>query len=499
MDALLKRFRGQAPKETLTNSYPDDDVYPLHAFDDTKTLRGILIAWTLCFNDVLDADKLQSSLTELLEIGDWRKLGGRIRLNQAGALEVHVPRTFTKERPAFSFSNATHDIPIEEHEVAKSLPKPNGSVSTWSGPQQTSCLATRSDAPATLQDLLADDTPQISVHMTSFTNATLVGLSFPHTMMDVMGQSALLQAWSLVLSGRATEVPPVLGAKEDMIRTITDTIDPNPEPYVLKPKLLQGLGMLKFGARFGWDMVTGAAVESRTMCLTKETMTQLREQAEDDLSASSDGEKAPFVSDGDILTAWSMRAVALSSAPSTRPMTALHAMNARFRLPALANAQGVYLQNMLVPAYTFLTPELSRGPLGPIALANREALKQQATEAQVTANLREQRVLGDPSAMMCTEPTAVLASFTDWSKAKIWGVVDFGPAVVKAGKEGKARKNPPGSVLFQHCTSRRPGTVPRLFVHVLGKDFEGSVWVTMSMVPAAWREIEASLEVLGRS
>jgi hypothetical protein len=31
------------------------------------------------FNDVLDAEKLHDALSELLEIGDWRKLGGRLR------------------------------------------------------------------------------------------------------------------------------------------------------------------------------------------------------------------------------------------------------------------------------------------------------------------------------------------------------------------------------------------------------------------------------------
>jgi hypothetical protein len=48
--------------------------------DDTKTLRGIVVTWTLRFNDVLDADSLHASLSKLLEIGDWRKLGGRLRL-----------------------------------------------------------------------------------------------------------------------------------------------------------------------------------------------------------------------------------------------------------------------------------------------------------------------------------------------------------------------------------------------------------------------------------
>jgi hypothetical protein len=34
----------------------------------------------LRFNDVLDADKLHASLSRLLEIGDWKKVGGRLKL-----------------------------------------------------------------------------------------------------------------------------------------------------------------------------------------------------------------------------------------------------------------------------------------------------------------------------------------------------------------------------------------------------------------------------------
>jgi len=58
-----------------------DEIYPVHMLDDTKSLREIVVTWTLRFNDVLDADKLHNSLSSLLEIGDWRKLGGRLRLN----------------------------------------------------------------------------------------------------------------------------------------------------------------------------------------------------------------------------------------------------------------------------------------------------------------------------------------------------------------------------------------------------------------------------------
>ncbi|KAF2183729.1 hypothetical protein K469DRAFT_540913, partial [Zopfia rhizophila CBS 207.26] len=51
-----------------------DDIYPLHMLDDTKTYRDIVVTWTLRFNDVLGADNLYTSLSKLLEMGDWKKL-----------------------------------------------------------------------------------------------------------------------------------------------------------------------------------------------------------------------------------------------------------------------------------------------------------------------------------------------------------------------------------------------------------------------------------------
>jgi hypothetical protein len=76
----IRRLLGASPPRQLPARVEGDDIYPVHMLDDTKTLRGIVVTWTLCFNDVLDADKLHASLSKLLEIGDWRKVGGRLRL-----------------------------------------------------------------------------------------------------------------------------------------------------------------------------------------------------------------------------------------------------------------------------------------------------------------------------------------------------------------------------------------------------------------------------------
>jgi len=85
----LKQLIGLAPARSSFPPVETDDVYPVHMLDDTKTLRDIVIAWTLRFNDVLDAEKLHGSLSRLLEIGDWRKAGGRLRL-KVGSLLLHL-------------------------------------------------------------------------------------------------------------------------------------------------------------------------------------------------------------------------------------------------------------------------------------------------------------------------------------------------------------------------------------------------------------------------
>lgn len=59
---------------------PEDEIFPVHYFDDTEMNRYMIMCCTMRFDDVLDPEYLHSSLARLLEIGDWRKLGGRLRL-----------------------------------------------------------------------------------------------------------------------------------------------------------------------------------------------------------------------------------------------------------------------------------------------------------------------------------------------------------------------------------------------------------------------------------
>ncbi|KAK3360692.1 hypothetical protein B0T25DRAFT_536195 [Lasiosphaeria hispida] len=318
--------------------------------------------------------------------------------------------------------------------------------------------------------------------------------------MDVMGQQALLRGWCLVLAGREEEVPPVLGARDDAICAAADAPvgKEGKEEFKLRQKQLGGWAMLRFGLQFAWDMLWNPVVETRAIFLPKRAVAKLRRLAEDDLS-TKDGEK-PFFSEGDVLTAWATRAVS-SSLPQPRPVTVLHALNARFRLPPLLiqEASGVYIQNMAVAACAFLSHEIATGPLGPIALENRRYLVEQSTEGQVLACLRELRQQpktdSDPS-MVCGESNAVLVPFTNWTRANVFKTVDFGPAVVRPGDTAPGRTNPLGTIVFHHAQSMRQGLQVRNIFVLLGKDHQDNVWLTGILLPRTWAKLEEDLERL---
>jgi hypothetical protein len=66
---------------TAPATVPTDRIIPLRYWDDLHYLRSLCHDFTLRFDDVLDACKLETSLARLMEIGDWGQLGARLRLN----------------------------------------------------------------------------------------------------------------------------------------------------------------------------------------------------------------------------------------------------------------------------------------------------------------------------------------------------------------------------------------------------------------------------------
>jgi hypothetical protein len=67
-------------KQITPEIVPTDTVIPLHYWDDHEVFRCIVVDFALRFDDVLDHEKLRRALARLMEIGNWRKLGARLRI-----------------------------------------------------------------------------------------------------------------------------------------------------------------------------------------------------------------------------------------------------------------------------------------------------------------------------------------------------------------------------------------------------------------------------------
>jgi hypothetical protein len=61
------------------------DVVPFRFWDEQDSVQKLVLEFTYRFDDVLDVGKLKSSLERLLEIGEWRGLGARLKKSASSA------------------------------------------------------------------------------------------------------------------------------------------------------------------------------------------------------------------------------------------------------------------------------------------------------------------------------------------------------------------------------------------------------------------------------
>lgn len=65
-----------------------DEVIKARFWDGSDMLQKIVMEFTYRFDDVLDVERLKSSLERLLEIGEWKSLGARFKKNVSPFADV---------------------------------------------------------------------------------------------------------------------------------------------------------------------------------------------------------------------------------------------------------------------------------------------------------------------------------------------------------------------------------------------------------------------------
>ncbi|KAH7401364.1 hypothetical protein BKA66DRAFT_406177 [Pyrenochaeta sp. MPI-SDFR-AT-0127] len=500
MASLLKWWFASS-KPTTPERIPTDTVIPLNRYDDSRANRNISIGFTMQFDSVLDAERLSSALWTLLERPGWRKLGARLRLNESDKLEYHIPAQYTKDRPPINYTHESHDMSLSQHPIGAKFPRANGSLQVIGDLEPLRDITIPKNNTTVLADWIYTDKAQLGLHIVNFTDATLVTLTWMHTLLDAMGRHALLKAWTAVLDGREDDVPEFWGYDFDPLEKLgapgvrqaaSATESAKEDEFVLKDQQVKGWNLYKFIFNHKCESFFYPNEETRILVMPASYFATLKKRALQDLESADTSlltmsfkdpkNPKPFISDGDILCAWLTRLMASSNpsilaSPGSRTIHILNAFGMRDLLsntaPQLIPRGTAYIGNCVSAMHTFLSQQdfLSL-PLGHLAAHFRRDLVLQGTRAQVEANQALAKANGGQQILYGDGDMAMMV-FSNWLKAKFFDT-DFSPAIVKDGGKGAGKGKP--VYIHVHGTIGK-GAAVRGTGSCVGKDAEGNLWL----------------------
>ncbi|CEJ59699.1 hypothetical protein PMG11_08311 [Penicillium brasilianum] len=475
-----------------------EEVYPLHKLDDIKSFRNNVI-WMMRFNDVLDAEKLADALSRLLEIGDWKKLGGRFRFKADGKLQVVFQKSsVTGERNVF-FTHDSYEMRIQDHKLASLLPNATDGPSTHLVSEDFRPFIARPNHPTFVQSVKRNE-PPIALHVSSFKDATLVALSWPHVLIDASAGKALLSGWCSVLAGRELDVPVVTGAREDiLLQAATSEKAENIEEFKLEKHRLTGVKLLFFYLRRLWDKLRNQPRQQRAIYIPEAVLNRLKAEIGQDIEKENQSSQdVPFASEGDMLIAWICQAVA-STMPRPSPMVIMSFLDIRPRIPEIRRSTGVFLQNMILSTYAFLSAKTATGPIGVVAVSHRRHFAEQSTDKQTLCFLKSvyRDIDAAKNPRLCFgESNAVPILINNVSKAELIKLVDFGPAVLHQGESSETRRNPVGTMVAYWNEGLDRGWRDFNVCWMQGRDHQGDFWMMANFLPQAWAKLEGDLRRL---
>jgi len=419
---------------------------------------------------------------------------------------------------------------MSSHPLARQLPRKTGdSPSLHEGCHAFRSFSIPSTLPNNVKHYLSTDEPLICLFINSFTDGTLVSITFPHSLSDAMGTAGLLKAWSQSLrDSRADNLDVELGgAWEDAMASVgtPDDLVAKETEFVLESRQTRGFSLITFIARFIWDALIRRNVETKHIYLPACFLSHLRKQAEEGLwpvthnrgidgknKGSGESGCVTFVSDGDLITAWGARMV-LSSAPRGYSAAICNVFDIRGRLdvfksqsPSQSQSKSrsrAYLQNLILPSTTLLTADEAQNlSVGGLAGRIRRSIIEQTGEAQVRSLVRLARDwftnLGTMPLFVSRDTARVIAC-TNWSKAQFLEHADFGPAVIvnpaksQGGCKDDNNKLSVKPVAYWGTTLAVADSPRDTFV-VYGKDGDGNYWLHAYLRTETWDLIKMELE-----
>lgn len=275
------------------------EVIPVHLTDQPNPVDRLRSRTFFIVPNKLEDEVLRNALDRLIR-NHWRKLGARLVSSPSTKLlEYHVPSSFDENYVLFNWSSTTNAESIWKVEDISSFLSPSQNVSFLPSMDVIDKLFRPADWPFERKDE-PPNAPLLYVHLTIFSDASIVAIGCPHVLADQFGVANIVKAWLTVARGEAP--PDMLGYRDDMLppgHPIFDFIDKESRKGMMRARGKRDQTAVMAGIVL--DMVKAREEESHIVFVPVQLVERLRERTSRILAEKN--ESVPDISNGDILTA----------------------------------------------------------------------------------------------------------------------------------------------------------------------------------------------------
>ncbi|KAK9424285.1 putative Acyltransferase [Seiridium unicorne] len=266
------------------------------------------------------------------------------------------------------------------------------------------------------------------------------------------------------------------------------------EPYKLADRRLSMLDLACYGLRNLVNFCRTPA--NRVVCIPASFVAKLYRTALADMAGSVKSE--PFLSEGDVITAWWTRIVTSQlDRKSHRTIAINNAYSLRKVLAADLLPSGTTYSSNAIGFIVALLPihDVLDRPLGHVALDIRAAIQDLGTRSQTEAFMSLWRTARGRLPPLFGDTGIYMLTFSNWNRARLFET-DFSAAVV-AGPDNEhsteSRHTVGRPAYLQNTQSglKLPNAIP-----ITGKDNHGNYWLSGYMNKELWGKVEKALAEL---
>jgi len=275
------------------------EVIPIPETDQHKPVPDLRTRTFFIVDDALDEDVLRKALERLI-CDHWRKLGARIVPRKVGFLEYHLPKVFPDNYELFRWSSKGHAHSFDEFRSKMTPAAEQKGVEFLSSMHEIDTWFRPSDWPFN-RSADPPNSPILYVHLSLFTDVTVIFVSIPHVVADQLGKASIIRAWLGLVEGK--QPPPMHGNNEDVLPGKTPFNQIPKDKAYRKGKIRVRRPLENFFVNLGLipELIRHPKEEAHILFFPHFLTQSLRERCVKQLE---EAHKGPVVlTDGDVLTA----------------------------------------------------------------------------------------------------------------------------------------------------------------------------------------------------